>query len=317
MVDAMGIYEISEDEYHADPCPTPSASSSILRVIATRTPRHAWYAHPRLNPTHRAIERGDFDIGKAAHALLLEGEDRMAIVEADDWRTKEAKTARDGARASGKLPLLRTDYEAVKAMVAAARAQLVAHDDPDLQLLGLADLAAMAERTIIWHDGRLWCRARADILVPLNELFLDYKTTAGSAHPDVWSRNHLWPGFAIQEAWYKRAARRVLGWQSPRFIFIVQETKSPYALSVIELDPAAQDLAQRMMDGAWKLWQRCMDTGQWPGYPARVAHVGAPGFVAYQHEEREERDRALADAGEDIFEIMNKWQAPLEQEANP
>lgn len=318
ILDKPGIYDISEELYHRDPCLAPSASSSILRVIATRTPRHAWYAHPRLNPAHRAIERGDFDIGKAAHALLLEGEDRMAIVEAGDWRTKEAKAARDSARARGKLPLLRKDYDAVKEMVAAAWFQIGAHEITPMLVSadGKQLTFGAAEQTLIWEDAGLWCRVRPDSLDQGQQTIYDYKTTAGSADPDTWSRNHLWPGFAIQEAWYKRGVRRVLKWPDPQFRFIVQETKPPYALSVVELDPAAQDLARRMMEGAWNLWRRCMQTDQWPGYPGRVAHVAAPGFVAYQHDEREERDRALSAGGDDIFKIMNKWQAPLGQEAS-
>ena len=44
---------MSMDEYHADPCPTPSLSSGIARVLWANTPMHAWFKHPRLNKACR------------------------------------------------------------------------------------------------------------------------------------------------------------------------------------------------------------------------------------------------------------------------
>ena len=41
---------VIEAEYHADPAPEPSLSRSLAHTLLTRSPRHAWQAHPRLNP---------------------------------------------------------------------------------------------------------------------------------------------------------------------------------------------------------------------------------------------------------------------------
>jgi len=308
-IQRSGLYEMSEERYHADPCAEPSASASILTTIATKTPRHAWCEHPRLNPDYQPVERGDFDIGTAAHDLLLEGRDRIVVVDADNWRTAGARQIRDDARKKGLLPLLEKDWQAVSAMVNAARDQLAAHQSPDLVALAPGAFPG-AETTVIWKDKGLYCRARPDTLDVENEIIRDYKTTAGSAHPDSWNRNHLWPGPAIQCAWYKHGIRKAANWKRPRFQWIVQETKAPYALSVLELTPHAAGLADRMMLQAWELWRRCMETDRWPGYPAVVAYVDAPGFVEYQHEERTIREDAMKSGGQDVFEMMNQWQAP-------
>ncbi len=43
---------------------------------------------------------------RAAHSLMLGDPQDFVIVEADDWRTKEAKQPRDEAYAAKKIPLL-------------------------------------------------------------------------------------------------------------------------------------------------------------------------------------------------------------------
>ena len=45
-----GVYSLPDDAYHADPCPGPSLSSSVAKLMLDRSPLHAWHAHPRLNP---------------------------------------------------------------------------------------------------------------------------------------------------------------------------------------------------------------------------------------------------------------------------
>ena len=126
-----GVYDIPAEIYHADPCPEPSLSSSVATALIDRSPRHAWQAHPRLNPVHEPDNRQDFDLGKAAHALLLEGRDVAEIVDAADYRTKAAREARDAAYAAGKTPLLAHQWQDVEAMIKAAIAQLAAHTDSD------------------------------------------------------------------------------------------------------------------------------------------------------------------------------------------
>ena len=69
MIDRPGIYELSAEEYHADPCPTPSLSSSIARTLLASSPHHAWWEHPRFNPGRVREEDEKFDLGTAAHAL--------------------------------------------------------------------------------------------------------------------------------------------------------------------------------------------------------------------------------------------------------
>ena len=167
-----GIYDIGEDEYHADPCPTPSLSNSIAVTMIDQSPIHAWAKHPKLNPNYEAEERGIFDTGSAAHALVIEGVDRIEVNDAKDWKTKAAKEARDAARDNGKIPMLPDGAKDVRAMAEAFY----------LQVNGIPEIAAAiksfkGEQTVLWQEGEVWCRCRPDILPDDVRIGLVYKYT--------------------------------------------------------------------------------------------------------------------------------------------
>src|ERR1700728_207597 len=100
-----GIYlSLDESEYHADPCPEPSLSSSICKLMLEQTPRHVWGAHPRLNPQFEPQTGKAFDKGAAVHSLVLGGPARIVEIDADSWPSGIAKTAREIAHKAGKVP---------------------------------------------------------------------------------------------------------------------------------------------------------------------------------------------------------------------
>jgi hypothetical protein len=104
-----GIYKMRAAEYHADPCLEPSLSSTIARVLCDSAPAHAQHAHPRLNLQNVEEEAEHFDIGTAAHAILLEGEAAVTVIDAKDWRTNAAKDARDAATRGRQASTTRED----------------------------------------------------------------------------------------------------------------------------------------------------------------------------------------------------------------
>lgn len=277
MIDKPGIYSMTSDEYHRDPCPEPSLSSSIARLILTASPYHAWWAHPKLNPAWEPPDpEPRFDIGTAAHALLLEGEDIAVPVGADTWASKAAKDARDTARAAGKIPMLREQYKRVKAMVGALKERMVWS-------------GGLAERVVAWKEGDLWFRARLDWLDLERRpaQIIDYKTRgrAGGAHPDAWARALFSEGYDIQEAFYRRAVR-MLAPGEPAFTWVVQECEPPYAATMARLDPQAQELADRKVEEAIKAWRTCLERNVWPAYPPEPVEIAAPAWVTAQWEAR-------------------------------
>ena len=126
MIDEPGIYDMDEATYNADPCADISLRSSIASKLVDRgsTPRHAWFACPRLNPDFKPDNRRMFDLGKACHASLLGKGSKLLIIKDDSYRSKMAKELRDAAYAVGEIPLLEYEAAQVFEMADAARQQL-------------------------------------------------------------------------------------------------------------------------------------------------------------------------------------------------
>ena len=310
MTDKPGVYDIPEAEYHADPCVEPSLSSSIAKVLLNQSPRHAWTKHPRLNPAAEAVNRKDFDLGSAAHALLLEGNEPFVIIAADSYRTNAAKEQRDAAYAAGKIPLLTDQANAVHAMAAAAAVQMKGHADAFNAFAG-----GKPEQTLIWREGAAWCRARLDWLPDDGAIIWDYKSTT-DANPDAWQRRLFDLGFDVQAAFYLRGVRAVLGIENPGFRFIVQETTAPYALSINALTPAAMTMAEVKVERALSIWRWCMEHDRWPGYPKETCYIEPPPWELSKFEEMKARDEAAREDGKALVEQMIAWQRPLEREAS-
>lgn len=260
------------EEYHADPCPIPSYSNSIGKLLAERTPAHAWISHPRLNPAFEPEEKASFDLGSAGHALLLEGADRMQVVNADSYRSKMAQELRDAARAIGKHPILAQDYDDVYRMVEVAKQAIDNCQDFDP-----ADWHnGTAEPVLIWREGPTWCRVRADKISPSRKLIFDYKSTATSANPLEWERTMLNGWGDMQPAFYLRGNAALGGPEDAKFIWLVQEVKPPFAACFIGVAPALLDLGQQKCVMAMATWAECMKSKQWPAYSNRVHWISPP-----------------------------------------
>ena len=277
-----GIYQLSEEAYHADPCPQPALSASIAGIIWHRSPLHGWYAHPKLNPDHQPFESATFDLGSAAHAIVLEQDrSKLAIIHADDWRTKAAKEERDAARDAGKIPVLARQAADIYAMADAAIDAV-----KDSELDGIFQ-DGKPEQSIIVQDGDIWLRGRLDWLTNDNKIILDYKTVGKSANPESFLRGSVFQyGYDIQVAMYQRLVQAVTG-ETPKFVWLAQETEAPYACSLMGASPSLIESGNRKLDHVIKQWCECMKTGIWPAYGKRIAWLEAPAYELAKLEERE------------------------------
>ena len=271
---------MTNEEYHGMRN-KPYLSRGVIQTLLSN-PYRAWYEHPCLNPEYQPEAKEDkYDIGTAAHELLLEGLDSISVIEADDWRKKEAKEARDAARAVGRIPLLSAQSTRVKDMVTVAEGFL-AHCE-----LGITDLRGTggSELSLIWEEDGIHLKVRPDWLRWDSRLVVDYKTTGASAEPSAFARSIIDHGYDIQWALYRRGVKAVTGVE-PDFFFLVQETYPPYLCSLVSLPPMWQQMANEKVEyGIW-LWRECLKTGIWPGYPDRIAYVDPPGWALAQWESR-------------------------------
>jgi hypothetical protein len=130
-IEKPGIYfDVPSADYFADPCPQPSLTQSICKVLLDQSALHAKYEHPRLKPTVDAEEPAEKyvaaqAIGNAAHAVLIGRGKTLAVGEFDSWRTDPAKKFRATAESAGQTPILNKHMNVAHNMVLAVRLQLV------------------------------------------------------------------------------------------------------------------------------------------------------------------------------------------------
>lgn len=283
-----GIHpDINATAYHADPCEAPSLTASIIKVLCDKSPLHAWWAHPQLNPDFEREESATFDLGTAAHAMLLEGSDVCMPVDAADWRTKAAREQRDEIRKWGRIPLLTEQWMRVTELVEVVRREL----DTGFVPVPLTD--GKPEQTLVWKEPGVVCRGRLDWLRDDLAVFEDVKTTTRGANPLTWTQRRLWDlGLDVQAAFYQRGLRKLTGKDvEPRFVLV--ESTPPYAVSVLGLAPSALELAHEKVQWAIDTWRRCLSQDEWPGYTRQVAYAELPAWQAMKWaEERYLEDEA-------------------------
>lgn len=271
-----GFYEMTPDEYHADPCPAPSLSNSVAQILLDRSPWHAFHAHPRLNPFYVEDEGSKrLDLGSVAHALLLGAGRLIETIDADDYRTKDAREKRDAARKAGRIPALTADMDRAGTMAEIARKQI----ERVPEIAAMVDSPnAKSETVAVWREGDCWARAmldRTDLRV-----VLDYKTCT-NANPAALSRHLYGNGYHIQRGFYLRGLDAIdpAGAGRRKFYFLFQEIDEPYACTVMELDGTGATLGARQCDQAVRMWQQCIASGLWPSYPPFVHRAEMPGWM--------------------------------------
>lgn len=306
-IDKEGVLpDFPLDAYFNDPCPEPSLSSTVARLLIGQSPLHAWTAHPRLNPDYQQKVSDAFDIGNVAHRMLLGKGADFEIVDAPDWTRKATREERDAIRETGRVPILSGQHERAEAM------QLIA--SRALRDFGIEIATMQTEVTVVARIETVWCRALLDLWDGVT--IYDYKTCANAA-PDACIRAAASYGYDVQAAWYCSVFEAVTG-RWPRFRFIFQEKEPPHEVSVVELVDDLADEADWMAGArekcaeARRLWRRCLDRDEWPGYPRLVALLGAPAWHTAAW-----RSRPTAkDPTPDDLKASAEWQAPIMEDAN-
>ena len=256
-------YDLDEASYHAH---SALSSSGARKLLPPSCP--ATFDWERRNPP---ASKPVFDLGSAAHKLVLGAGPDIRIVDASDWRTKAAKEARDEAYEDGHIPVLTHEYEQVRGMADAlgshpVAAQLFDNGKPEVSLF--------------WRDDRsgVECRARLDWLTEniLGEpCIVDYKTCA-SASPQTIARSIASYGYHQQASWYLDGAETTGVAEDPGFLFVFQEKTPPYPVSVIALDREAMRVGHARNRRARSVFAQCMATGEWPGHADEVVGVSLP-----------------------------------------
>ena len=306
---STGVYrDLSDEQYHADPCEHPSLSSTLARMVITKSPLHAWTAHPKLNPDWEPVEKKTFDIGRAAHrAVLGRGADYEEIPPSllssnGAAGTKAAKDWIAEARARGVTPLKTEEIERVHAMAEIAEARMENNKifiyPDDSEVVVLAEI-----------DG-IPCRAMVDNAPPdPKKPLYDFKTCE-DASVNACLRSVMNYGYDVQAAHYLECWKAATG-EDRLFRFVFQEKSAPHEICVIELGSDSLMMAKKKTARAREIWRNCVRSGYWPGYPDGVQRIELSEFY---HEKWLEAESAAADFkrhyGRDVLDSAGRWQAP-------
>ena len=180
-----------------------------------KSPADWWYGS-RHNPDLEEVNQVDFAIGKALHALVLEGEEGfqklIAISPFDDFRTKEAKAWRDEKLSLDKAILKVTDERSIRHMAA------LMLNHPELK--GIQ--SGLTEVGIIWEKDGITFRAKFDSLLP--NFSIDLKTytgnnTQGRNPKDTALRAIAMRNYDVQRAHYQEAREVLIDFVNRGLVF--------------------------------------------------------------------------------------------------
>jgi hypothetical protein len=276
LIPGPGVYEISADEYHADPIPGGSLSSSGARLLLDCAARFK-YQLDNAQPPKRT-----FELGHAAHAAVLGAGVQTKAIKYRNYQTKAAQEERDGLRSQGIVPLLPAEAEQVKAMAQALRAHPFAS-----KLLDPA--GGQPEQGLFWMDrpSGIVRRALVDWLPNRRSgrmVIADYKTTK-SARPLDLSKAVYDLGYHQQAAWYMDGITALGLADEPAMVFIFQEKTPPYLVTVVELDIVALKIGRSLNRRAIDTYKTCRESGYWPPYSDGIELVPLPAWAEARHAE--------------------------------
>lgn len=303
IITAPGIYPgVPAEVYHTPQLtPVPALSSTAIRDLLKTCP--AVFRHKHLEP-RPPVYKEEFDIGHAAHLLVLEPHlfaERVECIPggytekgawSDGWRTEDAKAKVAAARAAGKIPLKREQYDTVLAMRSALFQNRIA-------AMAFDPSQVVTEETRVWIDPEtgVWCKSRKDAAARNGRWRIDYKTVR-SAHPDDFARSVADYGYHIQAAHYLEGDAATGDDPPDAFAFVVQEKEPPYVVATYWLHPDWLAEGRQHTREARRLFAECLSADRWPGYepadsPTYTLEV--PVWLRRQIEDREAKGASVRD----------------------
>lgn len=264
MTDGMRS-SVSDAEYHGDRDTLSSTGARLLLPPSCPAKFKQWRDNPPL-------PKREYTIGHVVHALVLGKGLDIVEVHATDYRTKDARDARDKALADGHAPVLTHELMQCHAMAGAVLNHPTAgplfegKGESEVSFYGTdpatgVRLRARVDRMHFADDGRVW--------------LVDLKTDR-NAYPAAFVRDAANHGYHFQAAWYLMVIQLLKLAASPAFVFPVVEKEPPYLVSVVEFDAEAIAEGTRLCRQAIDVYHDCQANDTWPGYDADITPISLP-----------------------------------------
>jgi len=262
--------ELSLEQYHRDIVPGGSLSSSGARALLDP----GCPAQFKYDRDHGQAPKKEFDLGTAAHTLVLGNGADLVEVSAKRWDSIAVKAEVRAIRDEGKVPLKTHELEQVQAMASALREHRTA--------AALFDPAGgKPEQSLYWVDPitKVTCRARPDWLRdsgPGRAVIPDYKTAAKVDRKSIQKaiRDR---GYHAQAAWCIEGARHVgVADERAVFLLVIQAKNPPYHVVVAQIDAMDLRIGHAKNAVARDIYRECTETGNWPAYGDAVEIISQP-----------------------------------------
>jgi hypothetical protein len=307
LISVPGAYPgISNEDYHrnANLLPGPSLSSSGAKTLLGKSPYHFWFDSP-LNPDRPPEpDKPHFNIGKAAHDLILLSErwpQFYHVLPEGFSRVKKKELAdeiaeADAAAEAGLTVLRFEDAEVVRAIAASLQKS-------ELAMAALTN--GESEETLAWQDSRtgVWLRARPDfrpnsILEKRDVMVVaDLKFMSPTfSTPEGFGRAIHQFGYHQSAALYADGIKSIFGHYPTHWLHVVVEKEPPHCVALYQLPGEDIERGRILNRRAIDLFARCIESGEWPGYADDPRLVGLPIWAQMRIEDLDPNEFAMAEA---------------------
>lgn len=267
---APGIYDdLSNEDYHAD----HSLSNSGIKHIL-QSPAH--YSHFRFEGIK---DTKALRMGRAIHVATLEPHLFDSIYHAAPIVNKRTNVGKaelaefiDNLPDGGE-PI---DVEERENVLRIAKA---VQSNPAVKRAGL--LEGKAESSIFWTDEETGarCRIRPDML---GSWMVDLKSTENASQIEFGKSISNY-GYHTQDAMYSAGAE-ASGVEFKGFAFLAVEKSAPYGVTIQLVTPEYRAIGFRNFRKACRIWAECTESGEWPGYPAKIIKQEPPVWLLKQED---------------------------------
>lgn len=287
-----GVYDLTMERYHDQPCIRPSISSSGLRTLWSSSPKHFW-KDSKLNPAWQPPsaedddERPHFTLGRAAHQLLFLGRaafDREYVVRPVKWTSwvKEAKAWRTINRRAGLTAITPEEVEQIAGMAKAL-------EQHPLVKAGILDGAV--ERSMVFRCPRtgLFYKSRPDNVTMSSGDFSDLKGTSKGVSADAIQRTLKSYQYHMQGGLVGMGAERCLGVTMTSFTLVFVEFKPPHCVEIVTIPDEDIARGREQCEAMMEVFATCLRNNEWPGPGGTTEDAKVVGLDRWERERIDQR----------------------------
>lgn len=305
-IDKPGVYrDIEADRYHQQLTSTPSLSAGMAHTLE-RTCAAKMFHESYLNPGYVPETGKHFDIGSAAHLIVLEPEHlhtRIWEVKAKSYQSERAQVQREHGRAMGRIPLLTHQLQQVTAI----RDRLLAHP-----MTRNAFVGGRAEQTVVARDPAkgVWLKVRPDYADDAWQDVVDLKTTF-SVHPEALKRKAYDDGWFMRAAFYLDVIEAATGRRPGKYWFVCVEVDPPHLINLVRFTDRALEWGRMANRHAIDTFAKCLTDDVWPDYASEPTVIDLPNYAEWQLEDRRQSGGFAVKPSPAQLAAAMKFQAPI------